>query len=108
MSEWFHAKVKFLRQMDNGLIKKITEQYLVDSMSFTECEARVIKEQGEGVREVVCQSIARSPIKEVVMYGDTDMWFKCKVQYSLMDEETEKEEKVTTYFLVNANDAKEA
>lgn len=94
--------------MDNGLIKKITEQYLVDSMSFTECEARVLKEQGEGVREVTCQSISRSPIKEVVMYGDTDQWHKVKVQYSLMDEETEKEKKVTTYLLVNANDPKEA
>ena len=77
-------------------------------MSFTECEARVLKEQGEGVREVTCQSIARSPIKEVVFYGDTDMWHKVKVCYSLMDEETEKEKKVTTYFLVNSKDVKEA
>jgi len=108
MSEWFQAKVQFLRQQDNGLIKKITETYLVDSMSFTECEARVLKEQGEGVREIKCKSIARSPIADVVFYGDTDMWHKVKVQYSLMDEETEKEKKVTTYLLVNANDAKEA
>lgn len=108
MSEWFQAKVQFLRQMDNGLIKKITEQYLVDSMSFTECEARVLQEQGEGVREIKCKSIARSPIAEVVMYGDTDLWFKVKVTYSLMDEDTEKEKKVTTYMLVNANDVKEA
>lgn len=108
MSEWFQAKVEYLRQMDNGLIKKITEQYLVDSMSFTECEARVLKEQGEGVREIKCKSIARSPISEVVFYGDTDQWHKVKVCYSLMDEATEKEKKVTTYFLVNAADVKEA
>jgi hypothetical protein len=108
MSEWFHTKVKFLRQMDNGLIKQITEQYLVDAMSFTETEARVMKEVGEGMREVTMMSVARSPIKEVVFYGDTDLWFKTKVTYSLMDEETEKEKKITTYFLVNANDVKEA
>jgi len=108
MSEWFHAKVKFLRQMDNGLIKQITEQYLVDSMSFTETEARVMGEVGEGMREVTMMAVARSPIKEVVFYGDTDLWFKVKVQYSLMDEETEKEKKITTYLLVNANDLKES
>jgi hypothetical protein len=108
MSEWFQAKVKFLRQAENGLVKKITEQYLVDSMSFTECEARVLKEQGEGVREITCQAISRSPIKEVVFYGDTDLWHKVKVTYNIMDEDTEKEKKVTTYLLVNANDAREA
>jgi len=94
--------------MDNGLIKSITEQYLVNSMSFTECEARVLSEQGEGVREVTCQAIARSNIKEVVFYGDTDLWFKVKVCYNLMDEDTEKEKKISTYILVNANDAREA
>lgn len=108
MSDWFQAKVKFLRQMDNGLIKSITEQYLVDSMSFTETEARVMQEVGEGTREVQAVAISRSNIKEVVMYGDTDMFFKVKVQYSITDEETEKEKKVTTYLLVNANDPKEA
>jgi hypothetical protein len=108
MSEWFQTKVKFLRQMDNGLIKQITEQYLVDAMSFTETESRVMQEVGEGMREVTMMSVARSNIKEVVFYGDTDLWFKTKVTYSTLDEETEKEKKITTYLLVNANDVKEA
>lgn len=108
MSEWFESKVTFLRVADNGLIRKVTERYLVDSNSFTECEERVIREQGDGVREVTVSTIARSTIKEVVFYGDTDQWFKVKLQYSLMDEESEKEKKVTTYLLVNANDIKEA
>jgi hypothetical protein len=108
MSEWFLAKVKFMRQMDNGLIKQIKEQYLVDSMSFTECEARVTQEVGEGMREVTMMAITKSPIKEVVFYGDTDLWFKVCVKYETMDEETEKTKRITTYLLVNANDAKEA
>ncbi len=108
MSEYFHAKVKLLRQMSNGLVKQVTEQYLVDAMSVTETEARCLSEIGDGVREVSAVSIAKSPIKEVVMYGDTDMFFKVKVTYNLTDEETEKEKKITTYLLVNANDAKEA
>jgi len=108
MSEWFQSKVKFLRQMDNGLIKSITEQYLVDAMSFTEAEARVTAEIGEGMRKVTMRAISRSNIKEVVFYGDTDLFWKVKVKYALMDEETEKEKKITTYLLVNANDAKEA
>jgi hypothetical protein len=53
-------------------------------------------------------AIAKSPIKEVVFYGDTDLWFKCKVTYELMDEDTEKVKKLTLYLLVNASDAREA
>lgn len=108
MAEWFQAKVRFLRQMDNGLIKQITEQYLVDSLSFTEAEGRVLLEVGEGMREVTMVSVARSPIKEVVFHGDTDMWFKAKVTYSTTDEDTEKERKITTHLLVNATTVKEA
>lgn len=108
MPEWFQTKVKFLRQMDNGLIKAVSEQYLVDAMSFTEAESRIMLEVGNDSREITMMSVARSNIKEVVFYGDTDMWFKCKMTYVLADEESEKEKKVTTYLLVNASDVREA
>jgi len=108
MPEWFQTRVKFLKQQDNGLIKAISEQYLVDAMSFTEAEARIQQELRQGQRDVTLVSVARSPIKEVVVYGDTDLWFKVKVTYTAQDEESEKERKVTTYLLVNANDVQEA
>jgi len=105
---YFQTKVSFLGELENGTVKKITKQFLVDAMSFTEAEARVMSDVGEGMREVTMMSSKRSQIKEVIFYGDTDLWFKAKVTYSIMDEESEKEKKVTTYFLVNANDAREA
>jgi Domain of unknown function (DUF4494) len=108
MPEWFHTKVKFLKQNENGLIKAVTEQYLVDALSFTEAEARVQQEVSEGQREVTLVSVARSNIREVVVYGDTDLWFKVKVTYVVNDEESEKNKKVTLYLLVNANDVQEA
>ena len=59
MNQYFFAKVSFLRQQNDGTIKKESEQYLVDAMSFTETEARVIKEMGESVRELYFDSIAQ-------------------------------------------------
>ncbi len=108
MNQYFFAKVSFLRQQNDGTIKKESEQYLVDAMSFTETEARVIKEVGESVRELYIDSVARSPITEVVTYGDTDLWFKCKVVYKDVDPDSGKEKKTTLYILVNANDVNEA
>ena len=108
MNQYFFAKVSFLRQQNDGTIKKESEQYLVDAMSFTETEARVIREVGESVRDLYFDSIAHSPIQEVVSYGDTDLWFKCKVVYKDVDPDSGKEKKTTLYILVNANDVNEA
>jgi hypothetical protein len=53
-------------------------------------------------------AISRSPITEIVPYGDTDLWFKCKVVYKDVDPDSGKEKKTTLYILVNANDVNEA
>ena len=44
MSTWFECKVKYDKMMENGMQKKVTEPYMVDALSFTEAEARIIKE----------------------------------------------------------------
>ena len=45
MALWFECKVRFDKMMENGSVKRVTEAYLVDALSFTEAEARIIKEQ---------------------------------------------------------------
>ena len=44
MHNWFECKVSFEKIMENGAQKKVTEPYLVDALSFTEAEARIIEE----------------------------------------------------------------
>lgn len=44
MYNWFRVKVSFDKTMPNGIIKKVTEEYLFDSLSFTESEARTVEE----------------------------------------------------------------
>lgn len=108
MPEWFQTRVKYQKQMPNGLVQRVSEQYLVNAMSFTEAEARIIMEVQGGQREITMAAVAKSNITEVVPYGDTEKWHKCKVTYVVTDEDAEKEKKVTTYLLVNAEDVKEA
>ncbi len=108
MNNWFQCKVKYVARNDNGLVKNATEQYLVDAMSFTEAEGRLIEDMAEGLKDFTVMSVARSQITEVVFYGDTEKWFRSKVTYVTVDGDEEKEKKVTTYFLVNANDVQEA
>ena len=44
MANWFECKARFDKMMENGALKKVTEPYMVDALSFTEAEARIIEE----------------------------------------------------------------
>ena len=41
---WFEAKVRYDKAMENGDLKKVTETYVVDALSFGEAEKRAIEE----------------------------------------------------------------
>lgn len=45
MSTWFECKVRYDKIQENGSAKKVNEPYLVDALSFTEAEARIIEEK---------------------------------------------------------------
>lgn len=36
MHTWFESKVRYEKTMTDGMIKKVTEPYLFDALSFTE------------------------------------------------------------------------
>ena len=42
--ENFICKIKYEKVQENGTTKKVTEQYIVDALSFTEAEKRIIDE----------------------------------------------------------------
>ena len=60
---YFTVNVKVQQDNGNGKVKKVTEGYLVDAMSVTEAEARVINELKEELTgtefEVVSASVSR-------------------------------------------------
>jgi len=59
---YFTVNVKVQHDTGNGKIKKLTERYLVDAMSVTEAEARVVKtlrDDGTNEFEVVSASLSR-------------------------------------------------
>ena len=51
MASWFECKIRYDKTQENGSIKKVTEPYLVDALSFTEAEARIIEEQSPCISE---------------------------------------------------------
>lgn len=105
-ADWFLCKIRYEKVMEDGLQKKVTEQYVVDALSFTEAEARIMEQMSQyisGEFEVV--EIDRCVFKEV-FFSDGEMddcWFKAKVQFITIDEKTDKEKKTNVFYLVQAS-----
>ena len=110
MRTWFQCKVKYQKQdEESGLLKSVTEPYLFDALSFTEAETRVYEELADSIHgEWVISNINKTKILDVFRYPDADIWFRCKVTYTVADGDSGKEKKVTNLMLVTAHDVKEA
>ncbi|UZD24298.1 DUF4494 domain-containing protein [Algoriphagus halophytocola] len=109
MRTWFLCKVKYAKENEQGLLKNISEQYLVDAVSFTEAEAILFDRLASQIRgDFQVTSLSKSNIVDVFFYEDADIWYKCKISYMVADGESGKEKKVTQYMIVTAADAKEA
>lgn len=103
-ANWFICKIRYEKVMEDGLQKKVTEQYVVDALSFTEAEARIMEQMAQyisGEFEVV--EIDRCVFKEVFFSEEesADMWYKSKLCFVTIDEKKEKEKKSAAYYLVH-------
>ncbi|MGB1103730.1 MAG: DUF4494 domain-containing protein [Crocinitomicaceae bacterium] len=109
MNNWYTVKVKFTKEFQDGTLKRVTEPYLVSSLSFTEAEARIYQEVGEFVRgEFLVTSISKTDYADIFHYEEAEDWYKCKVTYVTEDADSGKEKKINNNFLVSAHNVKEA
>ena len=109
MSTWFECKVKYDKMMENGMQKKVTEPYMVDALSFTEAEARIIKEMTPFISgDFSVANIKRANISELFFDETGDKWFKCKVNFITLDEKSGAEKRTASYMLVQAQDLQKA
>ncbi len=116
--------------MEDGSQKKVTEQYVVDALSFSEAETRIIEEfcckreqcqarlsnaecstkSTEGQMsayisgEFEVTDVKKAQYKEV-FFDDAEMsdrYYKAKLQFITIDEKTEKEKRSNVTYLVQA------
>jgi hypothetical protein len=97
--------------MENGMVKKVTEPYLVDALSFTEAEARIIKEMEPYIsEEFEVLAIKRANYSELFPCEEekADKWYKCKLEFITLDEKSGNEKHTPTSVLVKAADIQDA
>ncbi len=104
-ADWFETKIRYEKTMDDGLQKKVTEQYTVDALSFTEAESSITEEMSSYISgEYEVSDIKKAAYKEVFFSENDsdDRWYKAKLQFITIDEKTQKEKRSNVYYLVQA------
>jgi len=109
MNNWFECKVSYEKMMENGMQKKVTEPYLVDALSYTEAEARIIEEVRPFVSgEFTIADIKRARFAEMFLNENGDRFYKIKVYFITLDEKSGAEKKTAAQMLVQASTLREA
>lgn len=125
--KWFQGTVRYDRCAENGAIKKVSEQYVVEAVNFTDAEAGLLTELTPYVSgEIVVKQLKPSNFTEVLtdafhlassteafvgkatgsntnLSEEPDKWFSVKINLITLDEKTAKEKKTPCYYLVHAN-----
>ncbi|MDE6715455.1 MAG: DUF4494 domain-containing protein [Muribaculaceae bacterium] len=109
MSQWFECKVKYDKMMENGVMKSVSEPYLVDALSFTEAEARITEEMRPFISgEFSIATVKREKIAEIFYDETGDKWYKVKTVFITLDERSGVEKKTAVLMLVQADCFKSA
>ncbi len=100
MHNWFECSIRYEKVAENGMNRKVTEAYLVDALSFTEAEARIIEEMNPYINGVFTVSgVKRAGYSELFPSEEdaADRWFKCKLFFITLDEKSGAEKKTPHY-----------
>ena len=95
MYNWFECKVRYEKLLENGMQKMVTEPYLVDALSFTEAEARIIQEITPYMSgEFTISNIKRVKYAESFFNDEGDRYYKMRLYFISLDEKSEQKRKL--------------
>lgn len=105
MNSYFEVGVRYDKTTEDGFIRNVTENYLLDALTFTEAEKRATEEMEayiSGEFRVVTEKITN--ISEVVTTDDAtaDKFYKVKHSIITINEKTGKEKKQAQYIIIQA------
>ncbi len=108
MANYFEVKITFDKTLENGKEKKVSELYLVDAVSFTEAEMKI--NAFAVLPNFKVKSIRQYNVSEIVNNIDSEYtsYFKCKLNFIILDEKSGKEKKTAVYMLVDAENLDKA
>lgn len=104
----FLAKVKYVKQQNDGAYKYVKEEYLINAHSFTDVEAVIYDQIGAHVKgELIILSINRYNIQDAIVKDNSEWFYLVKIKYTPMDDEGGRKQ-ITNRLLVEASSIENA
>lgn len=111
MNPHFECKIRYEKTMENGMKKKVTESYLVNALSFTEAESRIIEEMYPFISGgFKVNDIKRANYAEVVFIDNekADKWYAVRLKLITLNEKKGVEKGKKLDYLIQASDLNDA
>ena len=111
IGNWFEAKIKYTKIDEDGRARKVNDLYLLDGMSYTEAESRIMKEMESVISgDYYISNLKKSNITEIVFSDDEndDRWYKARIVIIDVDEVSGKAKTSSQYYLVAGSDTTRA
>ncbi len=105
-SDWYETKVKYDKMQEDGSLKPVVEQYVVDAVSFTEAEATLTEEMKSYISgEFKITDIKPATYHEIFFSSldSADKWYKARLNFITIDEKSGKEKRSAVNYLVQAS-----
>ena len=104
MALYFETAVRYDKIQEDGKVKKTTEKFLVDALSFAEAEARTTEERTPYMSgDFDVKAAKKTKIAEIFNIG-AERYYLAKVAFITIDEKTAQEKRSISQILVGAPD----
>lgn len=111
MNVWYECRIRYQKTAESGKEKKVSETFLVDALSFTEAESRIIEETRPFAGgEMKVTAIRLANVAELFASDEAqdDKWYRVKAAFVTLDEKSGKERRSSWYVMVQASTTERA
>ena len=105
LNAWFECTVAIDQVQDDGTTKAVTQKYLVDALSFTEAEDRIIEEVKPFTKgNLDVKAVKKVRIAEIFQNetGEAGTWYRVKAVFITIDEKTQAEKETPFVVMVQS------
>ena len=109
--KFFIVSVRYEKTLEDGTETKTTEQYVVDALSWSECEAKTVDEMSayvSGDMDIVAMKKANFSELFLSDVDSEDKYYDCCINMITIDEKTNKEKKTKVRYLVQGDSIEKA
>jgi len=100
---WYSCKVKYQKIDQHGNQVKAADTYLIEAISYSDAETRLYEIMEQLVRvEFQVIAISKANFEDIINTEEGYDWYKIKASALSFDEDSGKERKIISFYLISA------